>query len=69
MKHDVSFRTTLNGWAWQASFSLHGDAVEYARSLSRKINRDTIVRVESDRDYVNVYFRDGEEVTNEEYAA
>jgi hypothetical protein len=48
-------------WLEVAKFRWHADACTYAQNLSAE-GWERLIRVESERDYVTVYYRRGEEV-------
>lgn len=59
--HTVSFQNSKGLWVEQAGFVMHTDALRYAKWLSD----GRLVRVESQRDYVNVYFLNKVETVQE----
>jgi len=67
MEHTVSIKDTYrsDSWVEMATFRFHVDATNFARLLSNTDHLERVVRVESSRNYVNVYYRRGEEVLPE----
>lgn len=68
MEHTVAIKETHrpDSWSDQATFSYHADALHYARRLSNLDRLNRVVRVEGGKNYVNVYYRHGEELVAEE---
>jgi hypothetical protein len=66
MHHTVCIEDHIDPTQWLevAKFRWHADACVYARALSNE-GWERAIRVESDRDYVNVYYRRGEEIPDE----
>ena len=64
--HTVSFRSpNCDNWCEQATFAMHHDALHFAQYMSTRLSRDAIVRVESTRDYINVYYQNGAETVGD----
>ena len=64
--HIVSFRSTDTVyWCEQATFAMHRDARHFARWLSTCLPADAVIRIESGRDYVNVYYQNGAETVGD----
>ena len=64
MEHIVSIKETphLDSWSEQAVFKHYVDASDFARRLSNQDRFDRVVRVGAGRNYINSYFRCGDEI-------
>lgn len=68
MEHTVSIMNhphRQDSWVPMATFAFHVDALHYARRLSNQDHLNRAVRVEGSNQYVNVYYRRGEEIVKE----
>lgn len=64
MEHVVSIQDRAHdsrSWISLAAFLYHVDAVHFAQRLSNQDHLERTVRVEGGRNYVNAYYRRGEE--------
>ena len=67
MEHTVAIKETHrpDSWVEMAAFLFHADAAWFARHLSNQDPFNRVVRVEGGKNYVNVYYRHGEELVAE----
>lgn len=67
MEHIVSIKETHRSDSWndQATFKYFADALNFARLISSRDRLHRVVRADGGDNYINVYYRQGEELVAE----